>query len=103
MMRHAQTERGLRTSLQLILGELLQLFEPERVELAARDTISGAVSMWRLDRKRPDHVQLVQEESAAVETLLSSDLPAVTSHSGRPSSASPSRTVHGGDIQLSGL
>lgn len=76
MMRHAQTERGLRTSLHLILGELLQLFGPERVELAARDTLSGAVSLWRIDRKRPDHVQLVQEESEAVETLLSSELPA---------------------------
>ncbi len=65
MMRYAQTERGLRTSLQLILGELLRLFGPERVELAARDSLSGAVSVWRIDRKRPDHVQLVQEESAA--------------------------------------
>ena len=76
MMRHAQTERGLRTSVQLILGELLRLFGPERVELAARDTLSGAVSMWRIDRKRPDHVQVVQEESTAIEPLLSSDLPA---------------------------
>ena len=76
MMRYAQNERGLRTSLQLILSELLRLFGPERVELAARDSLSGAVSLWRIDRKRPDHVQLVQEESAAVETLLASDLPA---------------------------
>jgi signal transduction histidine kinase len=75
-MRHAQTERGLRTSLQLILGDLLKLFGPQRIDLAARDTLSGAVSLWRIDRKRPDHVQLVQEESAAVETLLAADLPA---------------------------
>jgi signal transduction histidine kinase len=76
LMRHAQTERGLRTSMQLILGELLRLFGPERIELAARDTLSGAVSLWRIDRLRPDHVQLVQEESAAVERLISPDLPA---------------------------
>jgi hypothetical protein len=34
---------------------------------------------------------------------VSSVLVATTSHSGRPSSEVPSRTVHGGDIQLSGL
>ena len=75
-MRHAQTERGLRTSMQLILGDLLQLFGPQRIELAARDTHSGAVMLWRIDRKRPDHVQLVTEESATFQAILAPDLPA---------------------------
>jgi hypothetical protein len=34
---------------------------------------------------------------------VSSDLGLVTVHSTRPSSVVPSRTLHGGDIQFSGL
>src|SRR5947208_13956341 len=56
----AQSEVGLRDTMQNVLGTMLDLFDADRAVLAVRQTGSGRAFLWEAERQQGGHEVVVQ-------------------------------------------